>query len=340
MRTSRLPLALAILLGQTAALAPVADAQIRTGTAAMPFLLIEPSARVAAMGNAGAAAYGGAASAYYNPGSLGYLEGNSAEFTHSAWLADITFDYGAVAVRLGSNTLLLSVTALNSGEMEVRTIEQPLGTGERFSVSDLAIGLGAGRRFTDRFAAGVQAKYLQETIWHSSASAFAVDAGVLYRLPFQRALLGASVSNFGTRSKFDGRDLRIRFDPDPDEHGGNSNLPAALETDSYALPIFFRVGVALPVELGAGARLDVAVDAYQPSDSGNSVSVGGEWSFRDILFARGGYQNLFLEESEGGLTFGGGLRYDVSGFDFRFDYAWADHGRLGAAQRFSLGLGF
>ncbi len=34
------------------------------------------------------------------------------------------------------------------------------------------------------------------------------------------------------------------------------------------------------------------------------------------------------------------MAYRVSGFDLHFDYAWADHGtRLGATQRFTLGLG-
>lgn len=323
-----------------AALASGAHAQTRTGSAAMPFLLIEPSAQVAAMGNAGAAAYGGAMAAYYNPGALGYLERSSVEFTHSPWLAGITYDHGAAAVRLGQNTLSLAVTALDSGEMEVRTVEQPLGTGEQFSVRDLALAIGVGRRITDRFAAGLQVKYLQETVWHSSASAFALDAGVLYRLPLQGAVLGASISNFGTRSRFDGRDLRIRFDQDPDTNGDNSSLPAALETGSYPLPVFFRVGVSLPVSLPGNSQLTLAADAYQPSDASNSISLGGEWNYARIVYARGGYQNLFMENAEGGLTLGGGLRYNLSGMDFRFDYAWADQGRLGATQRFTVGLGF
>jgi hypothetical protein len=331
-------LALALALG---GLAPRAAAQIKTGTAAMPFLLIEPSAELAGMGNVGAAASGSVLDAYYNPGALGALEGSSAAFTHSPWLDGITYDYGAVAVKVGNNTLSLAVTSLASGDMDVRTVEQPMGTGERFSVQDLAIGVGVGRRFTDRFTAGLQAKYVQETIWHSSASAVALDAGVLYALPVQGVVLGASITNFGSRPTFNGRDLRIRFDPDPDTFGGNSSLPAALETDDFSLPVFFRVGVAMPVQLGADQQVRLAVDAFQPSDAQNSVSVGGEWSFRDLVTARAGFENLGLEDREGGLSFGGGLRVPVRrDFDVRINYAWTDRGRLGATQRFSLGLSF
>lgn len=316
-----------------------AEAQSKTGTTLVQFLMIEPSAQVAAMGNAGATALDGATAAYYNPGVLGRLPQSSAQFTHSPWLADIKYNFASIAFKMGPNALLLSVTALDSGDMDVRTPEQPLGTGEQFSVNDLAIGLGYGRQITDRFSAGAQVKFIQETIWHSSLSALALDVGVIYELPF-RAYLGASISNFGSRGSFDGRDLRIRYDQDPDVFGDNSNLPAALVTEEYALPIFFRVGVGVPVQLGADSRLMVVADGYQPSDNTNSVSFGAEWSYAELLFLRGGYQNLFMEDAEGGLTLGGGLRYWLSGYGLGFDYAWAGHGLLGSTQRFTLGFNF
>ena len=329
------------LLGLALLATATASAQTKTGTTAGQFLLIEPSARVAAQGNAGATSRTDALSIYYNPGALGFLEETNAGFTHSTWLADITYDHAAVAVKLGaSHTVSLSVTALNSGDIAVRTPDQPQGTGELYSVSDLALGVGYGRRFTDRFGGGVNVKYVQETIWHSAARTVGLDAGVIYELPF-RAVLGASVSNFGTQTSFDGRDLRIRYDQDPDRFGDNDNLPAALETDDFALPVFFRVGMSLPVQVGADSRVTLAADAYQPSDNSNSLSLGGEWTYANLISARAGYQNLFLEDAEGGLRLGGGLQYRVSGFDVSFDYAWADHGsRLGATQRFSLGIGF
>ena len=330
---------LLVLLAALVASAP-AWAQTKTGTTFGQFLLIEPSAAVAAQGNVGATTRTDALSTYYNPGALGFQTASNAGFSHSAWLADIDYNHAAVALKMGSaSTLSLAVTSLSSGDIEVRTPDQPLGTGEVYSVDDLAIGLGYGRRFTDRFGAGVNVKYVQETIWRSSAQTVALDAGVIYELPF-RATLGASISNFGVPASFDGTDLRIRFDQDPDVFGDNDNLPAALETEDFALPVFFRVGMSYPVQVG-DSRLVVAADAYQPSDNSNSVSVGGEWSYADLVYARAGFQDLFLEDAEGGLRLGGGLKYRVSGFDLAFDYAWADHGsRLGATQRFTLGLGF
>lgn len=313
-------------------------AQSKSGTTIGQFLLIEPSARAAGMGNAAVASFGEPAVGYFNPGAMGHLERSGVEFTHSPWVADITYDYFALALHLGAdNTLSLAVTSLSSGDIAVRTVNQPLGTGEQYSVNDLAVGVGLARRITDRFSGGVHVKFVQETIWNSSLHALAVDAGVLYELPF-RAYLGASLSNFGSRGSYDGRDLRVRFDQDPNKFGDNSSLPAALETEDYPLPIFFRVGVGYPIAFGRVSNLLLAVDAFHPNDNHESVSVGAEWSFQDLLFVRGGYQNLFLDDTEAGLALGAGLLIDASGFEFRFDYAWSDFGRLGDAQRFTVGL--
>lgn len=339
-RSSSGILGLAVLVAALG-LTPAALAQSGAGTTSGQFLLIEPSARLAAQGNVGATARADVQAAYYNPGALAFVTGADAQFTHSAWLADIDYNHFAVGVPMGSaQALSLSITSLGSGDMAVRTPEQPQGTGEQFSVNDLAIALGYGRRFSDRFAGGIQVKYVRETIWHTSSNAAAVDVGVIYELPFQ-AVLGASISNFGSRAKFSGRDLRIRYDQDPGTFGDNDNLPAALETDQYPLPIFFRVGMSVPVQVGANSELTLAADAFQPSDNSNSVNLGAEWTYADLISARVGYQDLFLEDAEGGLTAGAGINYALGDLGFRFDYAWGDHGDLlGTTQRFTLGLSF
>ena len=332
--TRILPLLVLLTLSHTA------SAQSKTGTTIGQFLLIEPSARIAAMGNAGTTMPGEITAAFFNPASLGHMQRSDAQFTYSTWLADITYNYAAVGIRLGSaHTLSLTVTSLNSGEMDVRTVDQPQGTGERFSVTDLSFGLGYSRRVTDRFSAGLQVNYIQETIWHSTLSALGLNFGVLYELPLG-VFLGASLSNFGTQGRFDGRDLRIRHDQDNERFGDNSSLPAALHTEAFSLPIFFRVGLGWPVEVNEMNTFHLVLDASQPSDNTSSLSVGGEWAFMDILSLRGGYQQLFQEDSETGLTLGLGLDYDISQFVVRIDYAWNDYGRIGDVQRFTVGFGF
>jgi len=316
-------------------------AQSKTGTTVGQFLLIEPSARITGMGNAGSTMYGEIQAAYYNPAAIGYFTGNGVQFTHSLWIADITYDYLGASLLLGDlGNLYASVTSLNSGEIDVRTVEQPLGTGERYTVSDLAFGLGFGRRISDRFSVGIQALYIGENIWHSSMTAFSLNVGTVYQISPDGLRIGASISNFGTRAKYDGRDLRIQYDQDPKKYGDNSALPAELFTNDFPLPILFRVGLGLPVTIDENNKLHLAVDAFHPSDNTESVSFGAEWMFFDIFQLRGGYQNLFLKDSEVGLTFGAGVHYRTESFSVDVDYGWADQGRLEKTQRFTLGISF
>lgn len=329
------------VLLMTATAAACASAQSKTGTTVGQFLMIEPSARVAAMGNAGATMYGDIQSAYYNPAAIGHFLRNGVQFTHSPWLADITYDYAGVALVLGDfGNMYGSVTALNSGEIDVRTVEAPLGTGERYTVSDLAFGLGYGRQISDRFSVGIQVSYLQETIWHSTMSAFALSVGTLYRISPDGLHIGASISNFGTRGKFDGRDLRIQYDQNISKYGDNGAIPAELFTNDFPLPVLFRVGIGLPVKIDENNRILLAIDAFHPNDNTESVSLGAEWMFFDLFAVRGGYQHLFQQDSEVGLTLGAGVQYEMETTKIFFDYGWADNGRLEKTQRLTLGVGF
>lgn len=319
----------------------VAYGQSKTGTTIGQFLLIEPSARVAGMGNAGVTAHEEILSAYFNPGAIGLQRGYGVQISHSEWLAGINYNYAAAGLQAGEiGSLFIHLTSLNSGDIDVRTVEQPLGTGERYSVSNIALGLGFGRQISDRFSVGAQISYVQETIWHSSLTSVAFSMGTVYMLSGNGLRLGASVSNFGPPAKYSGRDIRIRYDEDPSRYGDNSSLPAELFTESFALPILFRVGVAWPLQFSEKNRLLLAADAFHPNDNTESMSLGAEWQLLNTLALRGGYQNLFLKDSEVGLTLGAGLNFGFEELAIRVDYAWADHGRLENAQRFSLGVTF
>lgn len=326
-----------------AAVVPAAPAlaQSKAGTAMGQFLLIEPSARIAAMGNAGVAMARGLDGVYYNPAAIAGSTGFAVAVTHSEWLADISYEHVAAALRVGeSGSAYATITALNSGEIDVRTVGQPLGTGEKFSVSNVAIGLGYGRQLTDRFAAGGQINFVQETVWNSSASTFTLNVGTQYRVSEQGLRIGASLSNFGTQSGYDGRDLRVTYDNDPDRYGDNGALPAEIFTGDFPVPVMFRVGAGLPFRLGPETRLEVELDAFHPGDNSESLSFGSELTVGERLALRAGYQNLFLEDSEVGITLGAGVTGSYDRAHYRLDYAWADQGRLRSSQRVSVGIGF
>ena len=315
-------------------------AQSKVGTSFGAFTLIEPDARFAALGMAGTAAAEGLTGAFYNPGSVALSEKHEVEFVHADWFADIRYDWIAYAHPFGFGSLYATFTSLNSGDIAVRTVNQPQGTGELFSVSDMALGLGVAHKFSLRFAAAVQMNYLQETIFHSSAGTLTFTAGALYRTSANGLRIGASLSNFGTSAAYSGDNLAITYDNVPNQNGDNGALPGDRTTDSFAVPVAFRVGLAQPVVLGSGTRFLFAADAVHPSDNSESVGVGAEATFRDALSLRGGWQGLFLEDSEVGLTAGAGFRGTLDNVHYHVDYAWADQGRLDDTQRFSFGITF
>jgi len=315
-------------------------AQTKTGTTVGQFMLIEPSARIAAMGNAGTAVLDPIQGVYYNPGALGALEKPAAQFTHSFWLADIRVDYVSLAIpTANAGKFFASVTALNSGDIDVRTVEQPLGTGERFSVSDLALSAAYARDVTHRFTGGVQVNFVQETIWHSSMRTMTFNVGTLYRLTESGIQLGASLTNFGTSGRFSGRDLAIQFDADPGRNGDNGSLPGQQTTDNYPVPVQFRVGLAFPHQLSASSRLLFVVDAQDPSDNSEHLNLGGEWTWKDAFSIRAGYQNLSQHDSELAGTAGIGFRSTLGDRALSVDYAWAYHATLSEMQRLTFVLG-
>jgi hypothetical protein len=316
-----------------------AHAQSKTGTTIFDFVNIEPAARFSAMGNAGVAVHDDIQAVYYNPGALGWMSDTAVQFTHSLWFANITYDYAAVAAPMGGwGNVGLSVTTLNSGDMDVRTVVRPEGTGERFSVRDLAIGLAYARQITDRFAAGLQINWANETIWNSSADLFTASIGTTYRLSEHGFTLGASLLDIGTHTHFDGRDFAIQFDPDPTRNGDNSTLPANQATDDFPVPIVFRVGVAYPHQLSESSRLLLTADAVHPSDNTESLDLGWEWTWRDAFSVRGGYQDLNQQDAAMGLTVGVGIRSPIGTRNFEVDYAWAYHAYLQEVHRFTFVL--
>jgi hypothetical protein len=317
-------------------------AQNKTGTTIGQFLKIEPSSRVVALGNAGASLSGEISNIFYNPASLGRLQGTDIQFTFNKWLADITYNYMAAGINLeGIGTLAFVGTILNSGEMDVRTVENPLGTGERFTVNNLALGLGYGLMLTDRVSVGMQINYINESIWHSSLSTFGLNFGVQYQVFEGGLTLGASVSNFGTSAAYDGRDLYLDYDFDPDKYGDNDKLPAELRTDDFNLPTLFRAGVSYWFDFGEDYKLLVAADAVHPNDNDQYVNLGGEFNLLQIISIRAGFRNLLMPDVEGGLVLGGGVQTNFNETNnIRFDYAYADYGRLAETHRITLSVGF
>jgi hypothetical protein len=317
----------------------------KTGTAAATFLEIPVGARAIGMGTAFVSLANDASALYWNPAGSALLEQNEVAATHTAWIADTRFDFAALVIPLGEfGTLGFSFTSLSMDDMKVRTVELPEGTGEYFNAGDIAAGISYSRRLSDRFTVGFTAKYIQQTIWHESASAFALDLGTYFRTDVLGGLvIGAVISNFGTSMKLDGRDMRQFGRVDPTKLGSNEQVPSNIEMDSWDLPLLFQLGISVNAVKSDEYRWTVAVDAVHPSDNYECVNLGTELAYHDFLFLRGGYHSLFLQEAEGGLSLGFGVASNMlfsTSTVIQLDYAYRDMGRLEGVHTVSLGVRF
>jgi len=315
----------------------------RVGTTAAAVLKIAPGARSLGIGNAYVAVSDDIYSTYYNPAGITRADGNSqVAFNHSNWLADVSYDYAAGSVNVdGLGTLFATFSSLRVPEDDVTTIEFPEGDGRTWDANSLVIGVGFARSLTDRFSIGFHLKYIQESIWNSSATGIALDVGTYYVTPFNDLVIGASVSNFGTKMQLSGRDLQLNVDPNDSPESGPNNIPGQYSAEKNDLPLNFRVGLAMDVVSTRFFKLKAAVDAVHPNDNKEYVNSGLEFSYNDMIFLRGGYKALFLPNSEQGLTLGVGINYSISTeLGFTFNYAYGDYGRLDNIQFFDVGLIF
>lgn len=312
------------------------------GTVAAAFLEIGIGARAEAMGGAYTAQAGRAEMIYWNPAGLAYLDGFSTAFMHAEWLADTNFDFFTLSTPLPFFNAVLgaSFTTLAVPEQPVRTPLEPEGTGEFYDARDYAVNVTFAAQLISSFSFGVTGKYISQRIWSETASQFALDVGVYYQTPLRGLAIGSSISNFGDDMRMSGKNLTNIIDPDR-ANRGVENIPVAYRTDPAPLPQIFRFGLAYETPLPARSSLSTTVDLVHPTGSTESVNVGLEYGFNELLFLRAGYltREADLQGRLDGVTLGAGLQYVLQNRSrFVFDYAWTDWGLLNNVHRISFGI--
>ncbi len=331
---------LSFLIMFTVASAARAQDLTKTGTTAAAFSKIGVGARPIGMGGAFVATADDLTAIYWNPGGLASTYGSEAYFNHVNWFADVRVDFAGFSTRLSDFGVLgVFVTVMRMDEMAVRTLEMPEGTGERFNAGGLILGLTYARNLTEQFSIGANFKYIREYIWNSTATGIALDVGTLYRIPVLNELrLGASIANFGTKMRMEGRDNATVTEVGE----GNANLiNTEIQLGEFDLPLLFRIGVAVDAIKGETFRLTAAVDAIHPNDNTEYLNTGLEFAWNEIVFLRAGMKSLLERDTEQGFTLGAGLNYRVVGsVRLAFDYAYQDWGRLTNVHYLGFGIKF
>ncbi|MDA3861938.1 MAG: PorV/PorQ family protein, partial [Melioribacteraceae bacterium] len=277
-----------------------------SGTTAANFLEIPVGASAVGLGGAFVSIANDATALFWNSAGIANLSRNELVLNHIDWIGGTKYDFAGIVINLQNyGNLGISFTSLSMDDMIVTTIEKQDGTGELFTAQDISMGLTYSRALTDRFSIGFNVKYIKQSIWHMSASAFAIDIGTLFRTDLLGGLvIGASLSNFGTPMTLEGRDARYFIRVDDTKLGSNESIPTNIEMDTWELPLMFRIGISTYIFQSPTYSILIATDAVHPNNNYPSINVGSQFSFMDYFFLRIGYNELFLQDAEGGVSLG------------------------------------
>jgi hypothetical protein len=202
----------------------------------------------------------------------------------------------------------------------------------KFSPSSYAVGLAYSKLLSDRFAFGLNAKYVSQSLGNStipdpndasstivtknSEGVIAFDFGTIYMTGFKSLAFGMSVRNFSSEVKY--------------------------EQEGFQLPLIFNIGLAMDIlELTSidhnVHKLLLTVDATHPRAAPEQIKVGGEYTLMGVLSLRAGYLHNFDER---GITTGVGLKKDFgrTGGRVALDYAYTPFGVFDEVQRFSFSI--
>ena len=324
----------------------------RVGTTAANFLELGYDPKGIAMGDAYVSIANSLSSIYWNPSGLSFMNKKEAFFSYQPWIVNTNTFFCAAGIPVKNvGTFAISLFGIDYGEMEVTTVELQDGTGETFSPRDLAFTFSYGHLISSWFGFGATIKYINSSIYHCSASAVAADFGVIIQTKFFSPTsdgkygmkIGMSLSNYGSRMRYRGLDLLRSLDIAPDEAGNYKDVQVEFKTDSWELPLIFRIGFSLNPIVSANQLLTLALDAIHPNNNSESINVGVKYLIRlpgiaDFIF-RAGYRGLFMEDSVFGPTFGFGILTHVNrGVSLRFDYAFRSIRVLGNSN--AIGFSF
>ena len=300
------------------------------GTSGADFLKIGVAARPAGMGETYTAVAEDVYSLHWNPAGLVSVNSKEIFTTYTRWFEETSYGLISYAQSLKRDrTIGGSLVLLSSGGIKRTVIDDssPLGYREEgsFGVQDMAVTIGYAQRLPvdllwsiksfsswnlERLDLGGALKIIQRKLDNVSATAFALDLGLKYRIPLNRFPLtdvGLVFQNMGTSIKFD-------KDDDP-------------------LPFMVKLGMVSKVRKGVSHLFAGGIDFNFPQREEIKMNLGFEYSYKNMYAGRLGYKCNY---DTAGLTAGLGFCYE----NYQIDYSFGPDEILGDVHRITLGYRF
>lgn len=340
------------------------------GTTSGEFLLMGAGARGMALGPAFGALTRDVEALYYNPANLPMLDGPEARFTMMPYFADTDYMWAGVALPFRGGEYGFGISIANfgfSGQPIYTEVDQNGDDQLTYGVSETVLGLSFAHAFIDRFSGGFTLKFISDQLGQATARGFAVDIGTNYHSELAGRPIAMSfvIQNLGSSLKHSGAGLDFDaypVSPDPSfPVRGVDPSPARFVAADAPLPVAFRVGVVYDVVSAASNRVSLLGEFNEFYNSDPSFGFGSEYEFTPeatplALALRGSYayqpdntlssaeEEAFAgyttvsDENLDGLVLGGGLRYQLAGYQLQADYAYRHFGVLGSRNVFTFGF--
>ncbi|MFZ0453987.1 MAG: PorV/PorQ family protein [Ignavibacteriaceae bacterium] len=320
--------------------------QNRAGTSAAPELRIPVGSRYLAMGGADVALVSGLEAIYWNPAGVDVTENDvNAIFSYRKYIADMNMSFVAVSGRFGElGTIGLSFRDLSIGDINVTTMDQPDGNGQIVSPTYFILGLTYSKQLSDRISIGTNINLIHEGWQGVTASGFSFDVGVEYRDLFSvpNLSLGVVVKNLGGTMKYSGTALWTTA-TDPNSNRGLTFYEVGAQ--SSELPSEISLGVSYSRNIDEDNKFTIAGSFVNNNYTYDNYKGGLEYSYKDVLFLRGGY--LYSPQSDSNTpdifqnyTVGAGINFEqFTNINISFDYAYVPVKYFDANNIFTIRMG-
>ena len=264
----------------------------RQGEAGAYELLLNPWARSAGLHTMSTSMISGVEALRLNPAGLVRINRTEVLIGHTRYLVGSGVNLNAVGVgqKLGNNGVLgLSLMALDFGDIDVTTTEQPEGTGATFSPNFFHLGISYAHIFENKVSVGFTLRAISESTADLNAQGFAVDAGVQYVTgEDDNFKFGISLRNIGTPMRFGGEGLSFRA-TNPDGII-NYDLSYDQRAATFELPSVLNIGASYDIRPNSRHRFTVLGNFTSNSFSRDAIGGGLEYAFNEVFMLGGGYR--------------------------------------------------
>lgn len=267
------------------------------GSTGADFLNIAVGPRQVGMGDQGAALAEDAFSLHYNPAGIALLEHQQVSFMHNQWIEGISQQYAGWAYPSKWINAGASLNFFHHGT--IQGYDAQGGKAASFSAEDIAASFGlAGRLLGSKdpeegasVYGGVSGKFIQERLETNSASASALDVGLM--------------------TQFYAGETRLRLGL----VSQNMGRPIQYYQKSSPLPSKIAIGASVHTRYFWGDPLTLAVELRQAREQKKQdFSVGAEYWLNRLLALRAGYKSQ--EDLGNDLRFGMSLKIKIIQFDY------------------------